>query len=74
MLNAVFARPIGIFDNWFNKVVSVLTLGDYCHSEFVFRYAFNAQLKRLRIDHFDLYLLHRIPPVQITTSQIQICT
>ena len=36
MLNAVFARPIGIFDNWFNKVVSVLTLGDYCHSEFVF--------------------------------------
>lgn len=36
MLNAVFCRPVGIFDNWFNKVVSYLTRGDYCHSEFVF--------------------------------------
>ena len=36
MLNAVFARPVGIFDNWFNKVVSYMTGGDFCHSEFVF--------------------------------------
>ena len=36
MINAVFARPVGIFDNWFNKVVSYMTGGDFCHSEFVF--------------------------------------
>jgi len=36
MLNAVFARPVGIFDNWFNRFVCGLTGGDYCHSEFVF--------------------------------------
>tara|TARA_Y100000389_G_scaffold99609_1_gene96341 strand:- start:4991 stop:5551 length:561 start_codon:yes stop_codon:yes gene_type:complete len=36
MLNAVFTKPVGIFDNWFNKVVSYMTGGDYCHSEFVF--------------------------------------
>ena len=36
MLNAVFARPVGIFDNWFNKFVTYLTRGDFCHSEFVF--------------------------------------
>tara|TARA_B110000008_G_scaffold279507_1_gene326885 strand:+ start:2179 stop:2742 length:564 start_codon:yes stop_codon:yes gene_type:complete len=36
MLNAVFARPVGIFDNWFNKVVSYMTGGNFCHSEFVF--------------------------------------
>jgi len=36
MLNAVFVRPVGIFDNWFNKAVSLMTRGDYCHSEFVF--------------------------------------
>lgn len=36
MLNAVFARPVGIFDNWFNKVVAWITGGNYCHSEFVF--------------------------------------
>ena len=36
MLHAVFARPVGIFDNWFNKVVSYMTGGDFCHSEFMF--------------------------------------
>jgi hypothetical protein len=36
MLNAVFARPVGVFDKWFNKVVTYLTRGDFCHSEFVF--------------------------------------
>ena len=36
MLNAVFTKPVGIFDNFFNKIVSYMTGGDYCHSEFVF--------------------------------------
>ena len=36
MLDAVFARPVGIFDNWFNKAVAWVTGGNYCHSEFVF--------------------------------------
>ena len=39
MLSAVFTRPVGIFDNWFNKVVAYMTGGDYCHSEFLFRWS-----------------------------------
>ncbi len=36
MIQASFARPVGLFDNWFNKVVTWLTAGNYCHSEFIF--------------------------------------
>ncbi len=36
MIQASFARPVGLFDNWFNKFVTWLTAGNYCHSEFIF--------------------------------------
>lgn len=36
MISASFARPTGLFDNVFNRFVSWLTGGDYCHSEFIF--------------------------------------
>jgi|TARA_B110000858_G_scaffold185829_1_gene228379 hypothetical protein len=39
MLQAVFARPVGIFNNWFNKVVAYCTRGSFCHSEFVFTWS-----------------------------------
>jgi len=35
MIYASFARPVGLFDNWFNRVVSKITGGDFCHSEFI---------------------------------------
>ncbi len=35
MLVASFARPRGLFDNWFNRFVAYLTGGEFCHSEFV---------------------------------------
>lgn len=35
MISASFARPCGLFDNFFNRFVSWLTAGDYCHSEFI---------------------------------------
>lgn len=35
MIQASFARPMGLFDNWFNKFVAKLTGGSYCHSEFI---------------------------------------
>lgn len=38
MLYASFARPVGMFDNFFNKAVSWVTGGDFCHSEFIFVY------------------------------------
>ena len=41
MLTASFARPVGLFDNWFNKLTAYLTAGDFCHSEFIF--SFTAQ-------------------------------
>lgn len=36
MICASFARPSGLFDNVFNRFVSWLTGGEYCHSEFIF--------------------------------------
>ena len=38
MLVASFARPCGMFDNWFNKFTSFVTGGSFCHSEFVFSF------------------------------------
>jgi hypothetical protein len=34
-LFASFARPVGLFDNWFNRFVAFLTGGEFCHSEFI---------------------------------------
>lgn len=36
MLISSFSKPVGLFDNWFNKVVAKITGGEYCHSEFIF--------------------------------------
>ena len=36
MICASFARPVGLFDNVFNRFVTWLTGGEYCHSEFIF--------------------------------------
>ena len=35
-----FAKPVGLFDNWFNKVTAYVTGhgGNFCHSEFVFSF------------------------------------
>jgi len=38
MLTASFAKPTGLFDNFFNKFVTYVTAGDHCHSEFVFSF------------------------------------
>lgn len=41
MLYASFAKPVGMFDNIFNKAVAWITGGDFCHSEFIFTYPVN---------------------------------
>lgn len=38
MLYASFARPVGMFDNFFNKAVAWMTGGEFCHSEFILTY------------------------------------
>ena len=40
MLYASFLRPEGVYDSYFNKLVAFVTRGgDFCHSEFVFRWS-----------------------------------
>ena len=39
MLYASFVRPEGIFNGWFNKAAAFVTRGDFCHSEFIFRWS-----------------------------------
>ena len=50
-LVASFAKPIGLFDNWFNKVTAVVTGhgGNFCHSEFVFTFT---------LERMNKFLLH----------------
>ena len=50
-LVASFAKPIGLFDNWFNKVTAVVTGhgGNFCHSEFVFTFT---------LERMNEFLLH----------------
>jgi|TARA_B110000977_G_scaffold193475_1_gene268504 hypothetical protein len=39
MLYASFVRPEGIYSSWFNKAAAFCTgRGDFCHSEFIFRW------------------------------------
>ena len=40
MIYAAFSRPEGIFNSFFNKVAAFVTgRGNYCHSEFIFRWS-----------------------------------
>ena len=39
MITASFAKPVGLFDNWFNKVTAYVTGGEFCHSEFIFSFS-----------------------------------
>lgn len=40
MLYASFLRPEGVYDSFFNKAVAFVTRGgNFCHSEFVFRWS-----------------------------------
>ena len=43
-VSASFAKPTGLFDNWFNKLVSKVTFGEYCHCEFIFSWSEAEQL------------------------------
>ena len=51
-----FARPIGLFDNWFNKVTAVVTGhgGNFCHSEFIFSFSVERMKKFLTYVEEDL--------------------
>jgi len=51
-----FARPIGLFDNWFNKVTAMVTGhgGNFCHSEFVFSFTVERMKKFLDYVNEDL--------------------
>jgi len=46
MLYASFVRPEGVYDSMFNKVAAFATRGNFCHSEFIFRWS-DDQLKQV---------------------------
>ena len=39
MLYASFIRPEGIYNSFFNKAAAFVTKGDFCHSEFIFKWS-----------------------------------
>ena len=39
MLYASFVRPEGVYNSMFNKFAAFATRGDFCHSEFIFRWS-----------------------------------
>ena len=38
MLYASFREPTGIFSGWFNRFAATATRGNFCHSEFIFKW------------------------------------
>lgn len=38
MLYASFREPTGIFSGWFNRFAATATHGNFCHSEFIFKW------------------------------------
>tara|TARA_B110001452_G_scaffold267564_1_gene278094 strand:+ start:1408 stop:1965 length:558 start_codon:yes stop_codon:yes gene_type:complete len=38
MIYASFRKPVGIFNNWMNRVAATVTGGNFCHSEFIFEW------------------------------------
>lgn len=49
MITASFAKPVGLFDNWFNKVTAWVTGGEFCHSEFIFSFSREQMQKFLKL-------------------------
>lgn len=54
MLFASFREPTGIFSGWFNRFAATATGGNFCHSEFVFKWTPD-QIKQI---------LHLIPSLE----------
>ena len=54
MLTASFARPVGLFDNWFNRLTAFITSGDFCHSEFIFSFTTERMINFLNHMEEDL--------------------
>lgn len=63
MLYASFLRPEGVYDSYFNKLVAFVTRGgDFCHSEFVFRWSEEEFAKvREKVNGLARYKHHKGP-------------
>ena len=70
-----FARPIGLFDNWFNKVTAMVTGhgGNFCHSEFVFSFTVERMKKFLDYVNEDLSKWQRKMDRYEDEGMIHIC-
>lgn len=70
-----FARPIGLFDNWFNKVTAMVTGhgGNFCHSEFVFSFTVERMKKFLDYVNEDLSKWQRKMDRYEEEGMIHIC-
>ena len=49
MITASFAKPVGLFDNWFNRLTAYVTGGEFCHSEFIFSFSIEQMEKFLKL-------------------------
>ena len=72
MLYASFAKPIGMFDNFFNKAVAWITGGEYCHCEFIFSYSVDEFEKILNNVDGHTYL-KKIYSEYIENETVNIC-
>lgn len=72
MLYASFAKPVGMFDNFFNKAVAWVTSGEFCHSEFIFSYPLDEFESIINETEGHTYL-KKIYPKYVEDNIINIC-
>lgn len=71
MIQASFARPVGLFDNWFNKLVARVTGGSFCHSEFIVSWTVDQLLDV--VNHTGGHINLRNELSKMDTDQVNIC-
>ena len=72
-VSASFAKPTGLFDNWFNKLVSKVTFGEYCHCEFIFSWSEAEAIEFLQTNKFDLKILDKWKKYKGEEENINLC-
>lgn len=72
-ITACFAKPTGLFDNWFNKLVSKVTWGEYCHSEFIISWSETEAIAFLQKHKYDLSVFEKWKNYKGAEDNINLC-
>lgn len=73
MIHASFAKPVGLFDNYFNRFVATITWGEYCHSEFIVTWTEAEAIEFLQNKNLDISILKKWKNHMDDDDKLHIC-